>query len=140
MFETVALALDGSEQSEAAIPVAKELAKQAGGKLVVIHIDERMVAKGDMPPVHPDEGEIVDKVKAKADELRGEGIDVSVELDSSVVGGPATRIAAIAEGAGAGAIVIGSRGESSLRGILVGSVAHKLLHVSSVPVLVVPVR
>lgn len=140
MFETVALALDGSEQSEAAIPVAKELAKQSGGKLVVIHIDERMVAKGDMPPVHPDESEIVDKVKAKADEIKGEGMDVEIQLDSSVVGGPATKIASIAEEAGAGVIVIGSRGESALKGMLVGSVAHKLLHVASVPVLVVPVR
>ncbi len=140
MFETVALALDGSEQAEAAIPAATALAKQAGGRIVVIHIDERTVAKGDMPPVHPDESEIVDKVKAHAAAIGAEGIDVEIELDSSVLGGPATKIAAIAEMEGAGVIVIGSRGESSLKGMLVGSVAHKLLHVSSSPVLVVPVR
>ncbi len=140
MFETVALALDGSAQSEAAIPVATALAKQAGGRLIVVHIDERTVAKGDMPPVHPDEADVVEKVNAQAEAIRAEGIDVKVELDSSVVAGPAPKIAAIAEEAGADAIVIGSRGESALKGLLVGSVAHKLLHVAPCPVFVVPVR
>jgi nucleotide-binding universal stress UspA family protein len=34
--------------------------------------------------------------------------------------------------------VIGSRGESALKGLLLGSVAHKLVHLSGTPVLVVP--
>jgi nucleotide-binding universal stress UspA family protein len=40
---------------------------------------------------------------------------------------------------GAGMVVIGSRGESALKGLVLGSVAHKLLHLSPAPVLVVPV-
>jgi nucleotide-binding universal stress UspA family protein len=35
-------------------------------------------------------------------------------------------------------IVVGTNGEHPIKGVVLGSVAHKLLHVSHVPVLVVP--
>ena len=140
MFETVVLALDGSPLSELAIPVATDLARQAGGRIVVVHVDERTVAKGDMPPVHPDEAELIDKVKKQVEAIAADGVEASLELDSVVAGGPAAKIAEIAAGAEADAIVIASRGESALRGMLLGSVAHKLLHVSPCPVLVIPAR
>ena len=140
MFETLVLALDGSPLSEVAIPVATDLARQSGGRIVVVHVDERTVAKGDMPPVHPDEANLIDKVKGHAEAISAGGVETSVELDSVVAGGPAAKIAEIAGGAGADAIVIASRGESALKGMLLGSVAHKLLHVSPCPVLVIPAR
>jgi len=140
MFETVVLALDGSPLSEVAIPVATDLARQAGGRIVVVHIDERTVAKGDMPPVHPDEAELIAKVKKEVEAIAADGVETSLELDSVVSGGPAAKIAEIAADAKADAIVIASRGESALKGMLLGSVAHKLLHVSPCPVLVIPAR
>jgi nucleotide-binding universal stress UspA family protein len=140
MFETIALALDGSAQSEAAVPVALELAKKAGGRVVVLHVDERTAVKGDMPPAHPDESEVLEKVRGHVESIGAEGVEVSLSTDSVALGGPAIRLAAMADEKGAGVIVVGSRGESSLRGMLLGSVAHKLLHVADVPVLVVPVR
>ena len=140
MFETVVLALDGSERAESAIPAAETLARSAGGRIVVVHVDERMIAKGDMPPVHPDEADLAEKVRAAATAIADRGIETSTEFDSTVMGGPAPKIAEIAGNVGAGAIVIGSRGNSSLAGVLLGSVAHKLLHLAPCPVLVVPVR
>lgn len=140
MFETIVLAVDGSEQSDRAIPVAAELAKQSGGRIVVTHVDERTYAKGDMPPVHPDEAELVEKVKQKAEQLSAAGIETRVELATSLLGGPAPVIADIAAGEDADVIVAGSRGHSALAGIMLGSVAHKLLHVAGRPVLIVPTK
>jgi nucleotide-binding universal stress UspA family protein len=140
MFEKVALALDGSDNSEAAVPVATELAERFDAKVVVIHIDERTVAKGDMPPVHPDEENLLKRVQDHVDAMSAAGIDTSLSLDSVVLGGPGARIAAIAAEEGAELIIAGSRGESALKGMLLGSVAHKLLHLSEVPVLIVPTR
>ena len=115
MFETVVLALDGSPLSELAIPVATDLARQAGGRIVVVHVDERTVAKGDMPPVHPDEAELIAKVKKQVEAIAADGVETSLELDSVVSGGPAAKIAEIAADAKADAIVIASRGESALK-------------------------
>ena len=44
----------------------------------------------------------------------------------------------LADERGARAIVIGTYGESPLRGAVLGSTPHKLLHLSKVPVLAVP--
>ena len=138
MFETVVLALDGSEQADAAVPVATELARQANGRIVVAHIDERSPAKGDMVPKHPDEDELVAKVKGQVDAIAADGVETSLESDGVVLGGPAPKIAEIARAAGADVIVVGSHGHSALAGVVVGSVAHKLLHIAPCPVLVVP--
>jgi nucleotide-binding universal stress UspA family protein len=137
MFETVVLALDGSEQSDRAVPVAAALAKQAGGRIVVVHVDERTAIRGGLQPVHLDEEELTEKVKGQADALSADGLEVKVELISTVLGGPAPAIASVAADTDADVIVLGSHGNSALTGMLVGSVAHKLLHIAGRPVLVV---
>ena len=47
-----------------------------------------------------------------------------------VHGDPATEILALAETAKADMIVMGSRGLSNLKGLLVGSVSHKVMHLA----------
>lgn len=51
---------------------------------------------------------------------------------------PAEALLDAAERHGARCIVVGSWGESPVRGALLGSTPHKLLHLSPVPVLCVP--
>jgi nucleotide-binding universal stress UspA family protein len=51
---------------------------------------------------------------------------------------PAEGLLALAEEHGSPLIVVGTHGERPLLGAILGSVPHKLLHLSSVPVLVVP--
>ena len=138
MFNTIVLALDGSERAEKATPVAVELARKYGAKLVIAHVDERIAAKGDMPPVHPNEAAIREEIKRKAKALSADGIDASVEFATIALGGPGKAIAEIADGVDADLIVAGTRGHSSLAGLVVGSVTHRLLHIAKRPVLAVP--
>jgi nucleotide-binding universal stress UspA family protein len=91
-----------------------------------------------MVPKHPDEADLLEKVKGQAEAITADGVDATVESDAVVLGGPAPKIAEIAEKSGADVIVVGSHGHSRLAGVVVGSVAHKLLHVAPCPVLVVP--
>ncbi|NEE08864.1 universal stress protein, partial [Streptomyces sp. SID7499] len=51
---------------------------------------------------------------------------------------PAPALLDAAERHGARVIVVGTWGESPMRGALLGSTPHKLLHMSTVPVLCVP--
>lgn len=65
--------------------------------------------------------------------------DAGVETEVVVVRAkPAEALAAVAKERGALMIVVGSYGESPLRGALLGSTPYKLMHRSPVPVLVVP--
>lgn len=138
MFKTILLATDGSEGAERAMPYAVDLASKYDSKLVLVHVDERIAAKGDMPSVHPNEQRIQDQIKAKAEELTAGGIDASVEYATVILGGPAHTIVEIADRVSADLIVTGTRGHSSVAGLLVGSVAHRLLHIAKRPVLAVP--
>jgi nucleotide-binding universal stress UspA family protein len=136
MYRTIVLALDGSEGSSRALPHAVELAKASEGKIVIAHIDEHMVAKGDMPG--PREEEAHKTVSSQLEQIQGEGIDATLETRTLVLGGPGHQIAEIADEANADLIVVGTRGHSTVPGLVLGSVAHRLIHVAHRPVLAVP--
>jgi nucleotide-binding universal stress UspA family protein len=137
MFKTIVLALDGSEGSQQAIPFALELAKRDNARIVIAHIEEDIVGKGG-GPIHATEDEIQAEIREQAKKLSGEGVETTVEMSSVMLGGPAPAIASIADKASADLIVCGTRGHSALAGVLLGSVAQRLMHVAKQPVLVVP--
>lgn len=138
LMKTIVIGLDGSDGSRVAIPAAVELAKQSGARIIVAHVEERIAAKGDMPSLRADEDEILARVEKDAEEMRAAGIEASVERSTVVLGGPAGGILTIADDADADLIVVGTRGRSAVAGLLLGSVTHRLLHISRRPVLAVP--
>jgi nucleotide-binding universal stress UspA family protein len=70
--------------------------------------------------------------------IAAQGIDTSVEMASDMMGGPAHAIAEIADRLPADLIVVGTRGHSTVTGLLLGSVTQRLLHIAHRPVLAVP--
>jgi nucleotide-binding universal stress UspA family protein len=67
--------------------------------------------------------------------LEGTGVTAeTIEIEEL----PADALIDVAEQRGASMIVIGTRGESPVVGAILGSTAYKLLHRTTVPVLVVP--
>lgn len=66
-----------------------------------------------------------------------EGVEIEVEV---VRARAAEALVAVADARDALMIVVGSYGESPLRGALLGSTPHRLLHLATRPVLVVPAQ
>jgi nucleotide-binding universal stress UspA family protein len=137
MFKTIVLALDGSEGSRKAIPMATELARHYGGRIVVVHVELDVAGKGG-GPVPATEDEIQAEIRNIAEELSNDGIETSVEMRNIMLGGPARVLAEIAKEAGADLIVAGTHGHSAAAGVVLGSVTQRLLHVAPCPVLVIP--
>ena len=138
MFKTIVLAMDGSEHAEAAVPVVADLARQYGARVVIAHVDERIVAKGGAPSIRADEDEIQAELRRRAEELSSEGVEASAEFATVALGGPAGAIVEIADRVGGDLIVAGTRGLSAVAGLVVGSVTHRLLHIAKRPVLAIP--
>ncbi len=135
MFEKVLLAVDGSEPARRAIPLAIDIAKKSGGEVIVFHAREHTVARGgdwDLEAA-PDAQAAVDDVCRT---IAGAGVEARPEVTRVLVGRVAQAIMTAADEHGADLVVMGSRGLSDLQGLLVGSVAHKVIHLSRRPVLV----
>jgi nucleotide-binding universal stress UspA family protein len=137
MYRIVVWATDGSEAAEAALPHALRLL-EPGGRLYAVHCDQRFAAgRSGGLPVLVDDQERVERIRARIDQVRAEGVDARV----TVVRTPriaADEIATTAADLGAELIVCATRGAGPFSSLVLGSVTHRLLKVSTVPVLAVP--
>lgn len=138
MFEKVLVAVDGSEYSDAALAAAEGFAAKTGATVDVVHVHEHdlVPAKAGMSP----DLERMDEAKAVVDQaverLKGHGVSVTGHLLQAQTRDVPKVIIEAAENSGADLIIVGSRGLSSLTGMLVGSVSNKLIHVAKVSILV----
>ena len=135
MFQKVLLAVDGSEHSGKAVPVAADIARKSEGEVLVFHVREYTIARGGAFPLEDglEAQELVDGVTAS---LKAEGVKARSVVEPHVVGSAAKAILAEAEAEDADAIVMGCRGRSELAGLLLGSVAHKVIQLSHCPVVI----
>ena len=138
MYEVIVWATDGSENSDLALEHARRLAAAGGSRLVAAHVKELTVGRAAGYPVNVDEEEVEQKIRGQVEELEGAGVPVRLELGATGAGGAAHAIADLASEAGADLIVVGTRGQGPIGGLLLGSVTHRLLHVATCPVLAVP--
>jgi nucleotide-binding universal stress UspA family protein len=141
MFERVLLAVDASDCSRRAVTTAAELAGKVGAEVIVLHVFEVApvpLGVGVEPMViMPEAKDVAHELVAEAvAELRRAGVTARGEVSDT----RATTARQIVDGArssGADLVVMGSRGPSDLGGLLLGSTAHKVIHLAECPVLVV---
>ena len=139
MYETVLWATDGSPVADGALRVALELL-EPGGRLIAFHCDERLRGRRVTGlPRLPDEDDRRDKLTRQVDELKLDGTDATLLVETTHQN-TAGEIARIAQACSADVIVCGSRGFGVVAGVVTGSVAMRLPHVASCPVMVVSER
>ena len=136
MFETILVAIDHSDHSKHALSAAKDLAKAAKSQVRVVHVREMSIGKpGPVPKEFSDEANAL--VDEAVKDFTADGIGASGTVRNSHTGRVAAEIIGEADEAGASVIVLGSRGLTDLEGLVMGSTTHKVLHLGTIPVLVV---
>jgi nucleotide-binding universal stress UspA family protein len=139
MFKSIVWANDGSAAAQRALPLVTELARPDGAEITIVHVVERVEGSGGVGPTRRvDEPELQAQLERLAGELEQEGFNVSLYINADVGARPANEIIKTVHERDADLIVVGSHGHSLLGGLLLGSVAYRLLHVAPCPVLVVP--
>ena len=139
-IRTIFCATDFSETAGLALKQAEALAWQHGAKLVIGHVLEPLPADPYPVPitVHTDDARLREIARAKlselADGLEGESFPVEVALE---VGAPGRTLVELAERVGASVLVVGTRGLSGLRHLLLGSTAEYVVRRARCPVLTV---
>lgn len=137
MFETIIVGVDGTQRSQRAVAAATDMAQKYTATVILVYSYE---------PVPRYLGtELYEEAVAQA-VAHGEDVlheaatmvdeDVSVETEL-LEGPPANAILRVVQSRDADLIVIGSRGLGEIAAMALGSVGHKLIQHSQVPVLIV---
>jgi len=125
---------DFSSASDAAMHYATSLARDAGAKLLIVHVEEPPLAYGGGELYYgipdPDRGDLTKML----DELTPSDPAVPYE-HRMLLGEPATEIVRLAEEQAADLIVMGTHGRTGLKRLLMGSVAEAVVRRSACPVL-----
>jgi nucleotide-binding universal stress UspA family protein len=138
MFKVIIWASDGSEHSDRAFEYARGLAEASKARLIAVHVKEIIAGRAGGYPVEADEEEVEQRIQKQVKDLQDAGLDISYEEHGTTAGGAAHAIADAAREEGADLIVVGTRGQGPVPGLLLGSVTHRLLHVAPCPILAVP--
>jgi nucleotide-binding universal stress UspA family protein len=138
MYDKILVAVDHSEMSDRAVRAARDLAVLSGGEVWVLHLREReMGAKTGVLRIDETTQEASDQVAASVNVLTEAGVKAHGEVRNTIFGYAAREIVNDAIEVDADVIVMGSRGRGDIAGLLLGSTAHKVIHLSDRPVLVV---
>ncbi|MBI2691219.1 MAG: universal stress protein [Solirubrobacterales bacterium] len=131
----IVVGIDGSTCSDMAVAEAAVLATELGEKLFVVFGYEPWRGGGEIQDHRLALEDLGHKVGGAAVEQAKE---VGAEAELKLVDrGSVDALLTTADAVDARMIVVGSYGDSPLRGAILGSTPHKLVHLSKRPVLVV---
>jgi nucleotide-binding universal stress UspA family protein len=138
MPPTIVVGYDGSDGSKAALTTAVTVAHAFAARLTIVFGYEPNPMGGESSDYRSQLEALGTRFVTEAVEA-ARAQDPSVDIEELVVPlRPVESLLEAAEQREALAIVVGGSGERPIVGAILGSVPHKLLHRSNVPVLVVP--
>jgi nucleotide-binding universal stress UspA family protein len=136
MFERIVLAVDSTDQARGALAAAIDLAGKSGGEVLVVHVHDLGLSSRETADLEThDEARLL--TEALLEVVTGHGVAARAEMRSAPTADVAKEILRAARSFAADTIVLGSRGLGEFAGLLLGSVAHKVIQMSDCPVVVV---
>ena len=120
------------------LDAARDLALLSRGEVWVLHLREREVAvKTGVGLSDESMDEASAAVAAAVDKLTAAGVKAHGDVGTTLFGYAARNIVDDAKEHDVDVIVMGSRGRGDLAGLILGSTAHKVIHLADRPVLIV---
>jgi nucleotide-binding universal stress UspA family protein len=144
MSKNIVLAVDAAPGGDpgrhvsAAAAMTRELAQGTGDHVIVLHVHEYAIGRFGRLQVDCADGEGEAVVNAVVAELTAHGVSAEAEIRETHIGHIAAAILAAAEHHDARLVVLGSTSRTDLPRLPLGSVATRLLHMSTRPALIVP--
>jgi nucleotide-binding universal stress UspA family protein len=136
------IAIDGSDHARRAIEAAARLAKEGVAvDAVLVHVRDSPAYYGELPPF--DYESIESSLRQRQSTLLEAGLaqarncGLPTVATQAAQGQAAQEIVRLAAERGADCIVMGTRGMNALGGLLLGSVAQRVVHLAAVPVMLV---
>jgi len=139
-MKRVWVGIDGSAASQKAAGMAAEIAGRFGAELTLVYVVPRLLLPPDaygltVAEVEAEHRSHADEVLRSARGVLGAAGDrCRAEV---LYGPPAETLAEAAAAAGADLLVVGSRGHGAVARVLLGSTSDRVVHVGTMPVLVV---
>ena len=137
MFKKILVTLENAPADETILPHAKELAKQFGAELLLLHVADGWVARNfhqfklaESEEMKTDR-EYLEKI---ADGFRAEGLIVTAAL---ALGNPPTQILKVAEAEQCDLIAMASHGHRFFGDLFHGSTISEVRHKTKVPIHIV---
>src|ERR1051326_2620410 len=126
MFKTILVPLDGSAESNVALPLARAMAQSTGGAIWLL----RVAPISALPDDHARTHDAAQSIQRIADELARGGVEVHPVTRE---GEPSEEILHLSEETAADVIVMRTRGRAGLERAVFGSVAEQVLKRTTVP-------
>jgi nucleotide-binding universal stress UspA family protein len=146
MFQHILVPLDGSPRAEQALPVAARIARATGGSVLLVQVTSSPIDYGGgLAAVPLMNDQVIESEMTTATSYLTElaaspllrGINTSIEVSFGL---PAQYLVATSQAHRIDLVVLCSHGRTGFARWALGSVAHSLVHQSSVPVLVLQQR
>lgn len=139
MFKRILFAYNGQPVAEKALPYLEHLARSDDADVIVLHVyqppDLYTAANGYEKLLETWEALAQEVVADIVSYLREGGFDAEGRVEA---GEPAARILEIAHEEDVSLILLGARGPSSVKDLLIGDVSTEVLRRTRRPVLLVP--
>jgi len=143
MFDKIIVAIDKAEITNKLLDATVEIARNKQSQVTLVHVSQEYVTNGMTYVPENFLEEILNEMeKASLEQLQQakSKLEKSAGINPETVhlkGDPAHEILQYAADTGQQLIIIGSRGLSGIKEMMLGSVSHKVSQLSKCPVLIV---
>lgn len=136
MFSHILVAIDGSPHTSKTIPAAVDLAAKYGSKITVLHVREHARYQGSDVDLGPDATpeQLIDQAITA---FREAGLNAEGEVRHVNPHDTPQQIVKVAKDVGADLLIMGTRGMTEWKSLLLGGVANKVVHHAECSVLLV---